>query len=633
LGSFWRWGGGSNDQIRPKGFCRRRVTKMKIKIKDWFIFISLAVLCFGFWYKLEYPRFAFVNLSFNKQQALTESDSYLKAKGVDTNKYVKSVIFGLDASFNRYFQHAAGLKAEEEFIRQHDYDLFYWLVRFFKESQKEEFLVYISPRSGKIIKFKHLIDDLEFRVDLGKDTAKLKAREFLESNFGADLEKYDFHEEKVKRYEKRIEYLFSWEKKNIYIPWKEGQGGAKLLAEVTVSGNQVREFSRNNLELPEKFNRYAESQFILGEYLYSIFYIIILGLLGWSVNIVLKRKNDIVMRLIRRWFYYIAGFLVIINIADFFNNLQRVFMSYPTSTSLSSFFGLAVTKWVFNTGFLTLGFIIPGIAGESLRSEVLPENKFSSFLYYIKSSFFNRGLARSILLGYLVWIIMLGLQAVIFYNGQKFLGVWREFNTMTYFSSADIPLLSAFVIGATASFNEEITFRLFGISLGKKYLRNSILAIIVTSLIWGMGHTLYVIFPVWFRIIEISLIGVFYGFIFIRFGLIPLIAAHYLFDVFWCSAAYILGRSNWYLFSSAAGLLCLPLLLAAIAYFLNKAEKEKQIYDVLDKIQEYNLGVLIVFVSAKRSQGYSADRIKEELMRHNWDHLLVDLAIARGFPG
>lgn len=602
---------------------------MKIKNRDWFIFILLAVLCSGFWYKLEYPRFAFVNLSFNKQQALKESDRYLRAKGVDTNKYIKSVIFGLDADFNRYLQHAAGLKAEEEFIARHDYDLFYWLIRFFKEFQKEEFLVYVSPRSGKIIKFKHLINDLESRTDLGKASAKQKAAEFLRDNFGTDLEKYDFHEEKVKRYEKRIEYIFSWEKEGIYIPWKEGQGGAKLLTEVTVSGNEVREFSKNRLELPEKFNRYAESQFILGEYLYSIFYIIILGLLGWSVNIVLKRRNDVVVRLIKKCFYYVAGFLLVINIADFFNNLQRIFMAYPTSSSLGSFFGLAVTKWIFNISFLALGFIMPGIAGESLRSEVLPKNKFSSFLGYIKSSFFNRGLTRSVLFGYLVWVMMLGLQAIIFYYGQKFLGVWREFSTVTYFSSAYIPLLSAFVIGATASFSEEITFRLFGISLAKKYLRNSILAIIVTALIWGMGHTLYAIFPVWFRIIEISLIGIFYGFIFIRFGIIPLIVAHYLFDVFWCSAVYILGRSSWYLFSSAVGLLCAPLLFAAIAYFLNREEKEKQVREVLDRIQEYNLGVLITFVSVKRSQGYSADTIKEELIRHNWDHLLVNLAMER----
>ena len=174
-----------------------------------------------------------------------------------------------------------------------------------------------------------------------------------------------------------------------------------------------------------------------------------------------------------------------------------------------------------------------------------------------------------------------------------------------------------------------MVFRLFGISLIKKYLRSSILAVLITSLIWGMGHTLYIIFPVWFRIIEVGLIGILYGFIFIRFGIIPLIVAHYLFDVFWCSAVYILGRTNCYLFYSSVGLLCIPLILAVSAYFLNKKIEEKPIHDMLDKIQVYNLKVLIAFVSAKMLQGASLEAIKEELIRHNWDHVLVDLAVEK----
>jgi len=604
---------------------------MKIKTRDWCILIFLAVLSFGFWYNLEYPRFAFVNLSFNKHQALVESDRYLKAQGVNTKDYTRAIIFDSNEGFNRYFQHAAGLQEEEKFISQHDFDLFRWLVRFFKESQKEEYLIYLSPRTGKVIKFIHLIDDTEPRVDLGKEIAKQKAEAFLQRNFSLDLSSYDFHEEKVKRYENRIEYVFSWEKKNVYIAWKKDQGGAKLLTEVTVAGNEVREFNKNKFDLPDKFLRYVQKQFILGEYLYNIFYIILFILLAWSISTVLKNRQNIVPRLVKKWFYYVAGFLMVINTADLLNNFQNILMVYPTSANLKSFLGLVITKWLLNTSFLIVGFILPGIAGESLCSEVFPENKQRSFLGYIKSSFFSRQLTQAVLLGYLIWIIMLGLQAVIFHNGQKFLGVWREWHTLAYFSSSYIPLLGAFVIGASASFNEEIIFRLFGISLAKKYLHSLILAVLVTSVIWGMGHTMYAIFPVWFRIIEITLIGIFYGFIFIRFGIVPLIVAHYLFDVFWCSAVYLLGKSCGYLFYTSVGLLGIPLIFAGGAYFLNRSQQEKPVEDTLDKIQQYNLGVLVAFVSAKKSQGFCAELIKEELINNNWDHLLVKLAIKEVF--
>ena len=604
---------------------------MKIKAKDWSIFILLAALCFGFWYKFEYPRFAFVNLSFNKQQAFLEAKNYLQAKGVDVAQYANTIIFGANEEFNRYLQHAAGLKAEEAFIAQHDFDLFFWKVRFFKELQKEEYRIYVSPRTGKVISYIHIIEELEPREDFGKDIAKQKAEIFLQKNFGTDLVNYEFHEEKAERYEKRVEYFFSWEKKGVYIPWKQGQGGAKLLVDVTVAGDEIREFHKHDLDLPDKFLRYVENQLVLGECLYRFFYVIFLTLLFCSINIVLKRKNDFIPRLVKKWFYYLAGFLAIINIIDILNNLQNIVMNYPTSTSWSSFLGISITSVLFSVSFLVLSFIMPGIAGESLCNERLPRNKYSAFLYYIKSNFFNRGLTSAVLLGYLVWVIMSGLQATIFYFGQKFLGVWREWNTMTYFSSAYVPLFSMFVISFTASFKEEVIFRIFGISLAKKYLRNSILAVVVTSIIWGMGHAMYAIFPVWFRIIEISLIGFFYGFIFLRFGIIPLIVAHYLFNVFWCSAAYILGRSTLYLFFGSIGALCIPLGFAIIAYFLNRGEREKQGQIPLDKIQKYNLGILITFVSIKKSQGCSRALVKEELIDHNWDQLLVNLAIEEVF--
>jgi len=146
-----------------------------------------------------------------------------------------------------------------------------------------------------------------------------------------------------------------------------------------------------------------------------------------------------------------------------------------------------------------------------------------------------------------------------------------------------------------------------------------------------MGHTLYAIFPVWFRIIEVSLIGLLYGFILIRFGIIPLIVAHYLFDVFWCSAAYLLGKSSPYLFYSSVGLLGIPLLLAVLAFFLNLPERDKPMAVVLDRIEKYNQKVLVAFVLAKKLEGSSIESIKTELIRHNWDHLLVDLAIKEVF--
>ncbi len=604
---------------------------MQIKARDWGIFILLSVLCLGFWYKLEYPRFSFLDLSFNKQKAFLKAEAYLRQNGVDPSQYSKAIIFDSDVWFNRYLQHTIGIKAQNDFIAAHDYDLFFWQVRFFKELQKNEYSVRVSAHSGNVVNYAHLIEETEPMPDYGKDLSKQKAEMFLRDNFGLDLEKYEFHEEKIKRYEKRTEYSFSWEKKGVYVPWRNQKGGAKLLATVTVSGAEITGFNKNFLELPEKFTRFIQNQFTLGECFYSLYFVLSLILLMFSVYIVLKRRQDLTCLFAKRWFCFLAVFFAVINIIDIINNFPSIVMSYYTSARLSMFISLFVIKALLNIIFLAIGFVMPGIAGECLCNEIFPRNKYSAFLHYIKSSFFNRSMAKAILFGYILWVIMLGLQAVIFFIGTNFFGVWRESYNMAQFSSSYVPLLSAFIISFCAGFNEEIIFRLFGISFLKKYLRNSILAVLISSLIWGLGHSMYAIFPVWFRVIEVSLLGLFYGFIFLRFGLIPLIVAHYLFDAFWTSAEHLLGRSSPYLFFSSIGVLCIPIGIALIAYFLNKSQQEKQIQPLLNDTQGYNLQVLITYISAKKSQGYVEETIKKELITHNWDYLLVNLAIDEVF--
>ncbi|MDP2923495.1 MAG: type II CAAX endopeptidase family protein [Candidatus Omnitrophota bacterium] len=603
---------------------------MKIKTKEWIIFILIAFLCFGFWYKLEYPHFTFLNLSIDKQKALSAADDYLKSKSIDTGEYSKAIIFDVDDWFNRYLQRTLGVKGEENFIRQYDYDLFFWKIRFFKELQKEEYIVKVSPHSGSILGYKHLIEDIESREDIGKNIARQKAEEFLKNNYAFDVATYDFHEEKTKRYEKRTDYVFSWEKKGVYIPWKKDQGTAKLLTGVTVSGDEIREYYKNRLEVPENFQRYVENQLILGRYLYNFYFILLVILIMFSVNIVIKRRYNVTARPIKKWFCYLAAFVAIINVVDVFNGLGDVIMEYPTSAQIASFIGLHLTRTTLNITLLFIAFIMPAIAGELLANEVLPKDK-RNFLHYIRANFFNRSISKAIILGYTIAIITLGLQAIIFYLGQKTLGVWREWFKLTQFSSVYIPLFSVFTVSITASLNEEITFRLFGISLTKKFFKNTITAVVLTSILWGLGHTAYAIFPVWFRVIEVSFIGFLFGFIFLRYGIIPLIVAHYLFDVFWGSAAYILGRSQTSLFFGSILVLALPLIFAIIAYLANRGDKERDIKTMLDKIQEYNLGILITFMSTKKSQGVSPDIVKEELIQHNWDPSLIDIALKEVF--
>jgi hypothetical protein len=604
---------------------------MRLSFKEWVSFILIAFLGLGLWYKFGYPQFSFVSLKVDKKQAVEKAQDYLESCGVKTAGYLRSVIFHSDNLADAYLQRTLGQQGQDKFIKQQDYEFLSWRVRFFKEFQKEEYILEISPKSGKVIYFRHLIEDIEARATLPKETAKRRAEDFLTTVCGINLSAYDFHEEKIKRYDKRTDYSFSWEKKDVYVPWEKGLGGAKLLSGVTVSAEEIREFSLGVLDVPEHFRRYIEKQSILGEYVSNFSHLLFIVLVVLSIVLVLRIRQSVKFKISQKWYVYLALFLGLVNAAAVFNNLQLVLNNYFTSASLSVYIGIYILSALVNVLFISVTFTLPGIAGESLIEEALPSSRARAFTPFLRSTFLGRSMSGSIFLGYILFFAMLGFQAVIFYLGQKYLGVWQQWFKLTEFSSAYVPFWSAFVMGITASLSEEVVFRFFGIGWLRKYFKSTILAIGLSALIWGFGHTQYMVFPIWFRGVEVTILGIFLGFIFIRYGLIPLIVAHYLFDVFWGVSAYIFGISSLYLFMSSLAILVLPLGFGIIAFFLNRPEAEKEIKMALNGSQEYNLEILIAFVSQKKSQGLGSRELREQLIKYGWDQVLADLAIGKVF--
>ena len=603
---------------------------MKIKLRDWIIFVVLALFGLGLWFRFGYPRFAVVDLSVTKESALVKAEDYLKSRGVNPGDYSKAQVFESDNWADRYLQKTLGVSSDN-FIIKHGYDLFYWEIRFFKELEKEEYRIRVSSKTGKVIGYAHLIEDIEARPDLGRELSKEDARQFLADKFGFDFNNYDFFEERIKRFDKRVDYDFLWERKGIYIPWQKDQGQAKLIIGATVSGEEIREFHAQVLDIPEKFRRYIENQLSSGEYLSSFSFLVLVIFLIIAISIIVGKRQSLAIRSSYRFYLYLLLSLVLLNALLFLNNIQQLLMAYLTSVGLSSFIGLYAVKLIINAVYLGVIFILPGLAGEALRNEVMPQDKYASFFHYIKSSFFTRQVGYSIFLGYLLFIILLGLQAFIMYFGQEHLGVWKEWVRLTGLSSSYFPFFAAFAIGVDAALSEEIVFRLFGITLVKKYLRSIILALVISSVIWGFGHSSYAVFPFWFRAVEVSLMGIIFGVVYLRYGIIAVIAAHYAFDVFWGVSAYLMGRSSPYMFISSLAVMSLPLIIALACFFINAEDKEKDVHLLLSKIQKYNLNMLINFVRSKKDCGLDSQSVRQELLAHNWDVDLVDLAIEAVF--
>jgi hypothetical protein len=206
--------------------------------------------------------------------------------------------------------------------------------------------------------------------------------------------------------------------------------------------------------------------------------------------------------------------------------------------------------------------------------------------------------------------------------------VWTERLQISQASSSFWPFLTALAISFRAGVSEEIFFRLFGINWGEKLFKNVLVACVVTSLIWGFGHTHYPIFPAWFRGLEVTCLGLLLSFFYLRHGILPVVVGHYLFDAFWGCAGFLLGKSQPFDFWTCALVVGLPFLLGIICFVANKPNIEKPNVLVLKKTQLFNRDVLISFLSdPKNVQGKTTDQLRKDLCDNGWDGVVVDEAL------
>ena len=94
-----------------------------------------------------------------------------------------AVLFNVDEDADRYLQKTLGIAASQHLIHKLHYDLFCWVVRFFKEKQKEEYKVAVSSATGEVIGFSHAIEDTASRPLVDKEKARQFAFDFLKTTF------------------------------------------------------------------------------------------------------------------------------------------------------------------------------------------------------------------------------------------------------------------------------------------------------------------------------------------------------------------------------------------------------------------------------------------------------------------
>src|SRR3990167_7832778 len=532
-------------------------------------FIVLAILgLIGFLtfivlFKKALPQ-AGVDIEVLKQESNKIASEYLAGIGVDTESFKKATILYGDAEAEIFLQRTWGVeKLNQELKKDEDLNLWSYETRFFKPLEKEEYLV-STNLNGKVIGLSHSIDDSVSGAKLTKDEAYKIVSDFAKGELGVNIGDYAEKDYSDKKLDSRTDHEFQFEIPNSQIDWSQTSEikGSKRIS-FSVMGDKVEGYG-NFVYIPEEFQRSQDQTNSNGD-LYELiagFFALLFGILA-IVTLFKRYKSD---DLKPRYFLIISAFLITLTIFSILNSgLDNIYFSYETTEPWSNFLTTSVIAYVIGLGLLPLGILIMGLTGESLTREIYPSaNTLDSSARYEP-----KRILISTIEGIFIGLALLGYIALFYYFGSKHLGIWSPVSpNLEDYMSHFLPFLLPILVSLEAAITEEFAFRYFAIPALKKYLRFTFLALLIPAMIWAFLHSTYAVYPMYIRGIELTIVGLILGFVYMKRNIITVISAHYTFNAILFSVPLFLSQNYFMKMNSVVpvlAVLLIPLMYLIIA--------------------------------------------------------------------
>jgi hypothetical protein len=515
-----------------------------------FLVLGTLGLAFFFWkYDQVFPA-ASLDLKLSRQEITARAREFSASMGYDTRGCVESTTFQ-ERSESRdkpgaatFLEHEYTMSEANALMRS-EVCQFFWYTRFCKTHQEEEFQVWLRP-DGRLAAINHEIEKERALPSSTEQEAMRMALQFVRQRAGYSLysdlppEKPPVLTEGVKlirhgstKQQRRVDYYFTWEDQ------KTDYKGAYMRTSVDVSGNQITAYDRD-LHVPEAFERRYASMRSYNDLFKSIssvlFCVIAAGMVFAFVWALSTRR-------IRWKLAILAGVASFaISFLDYWNNWQGVLQAYSTTESMQGYVTSRLVTSLLGAlvGALAAVMLVGGMDAvyrQQFPDKIAPEHLFSWKMLA------NRSLLISIIAGILVLGIHLGYVSAYYLLGQK-LGFWsplelRDVGTI----SSILPAFSSFSVGVNASVSEELLYRVLCLVLARKLCKNFWIANLIQAAGWAFMHSDYPQEPAYARGVELTLVGLFYGWLFKRFGILTCIIAHFMYDAFLGVTPLLFARS------------------------------------------------------------------------------------------
>ena len=289
----------------------------------------------------------YLKLSRNARTARVQADQILRQRGLDPNSYYHAAIFVdiTDPIANEYLRERIGIAGANTVYASRVPGAL-WRVRFFRDSQPEEFAVILRP-DGSLHSLRHILAEETPGASLTKEEAVARAEKFLREEKKFDLKEWTLVESNSDKRPHRIDHTLTWQQNEPLDPSSASAAGstdhAYARADVQVLGEEATNY-RTYVKIPEDWRRKHE-EFSLPRTIFSYVIPILFFLgLGLTTLIVLLKnlKSEAARSIPWKWIgswsvWGLCGYLVVFALG---NRIPNFLNTYNTAISLKVTYGL-----------------------------------------------------------------------------------------------------------------------------------------------------------------------------------------------------------------------------------------------------------------------------------------------------
>ncbi|APV50012.1 hypothetical protein BWI17_10145 [Betaproteobacteria bacterium GR16-43] len=429
-------------------------------------------------------------------------------------------------------QEGGGRKALDEFLHEGEHVLYKWHVRLFEPGQVREVSVYFTP-GGRAYAFRAREPEAEPGAALEAEAARAIAVERAKADWAVDFSRYKpVTASSTKRPGGRVDHEFRYERIDRPI------GDGKLILSLGVSGDRFTSLGRG-IQAPEAFERRYQERRSANNTISagaSVAMMLLYMLGGCLVGAIwLARRGAWSWKPAAKWAFFIAalGALAVLD------QIPGSWMGYDTAVSADTHYAKAVAA-AFAALLLWGAVLLASFAsGEGLGRLAFGSQPYLWGAWGSRTAATHAILGRT--LGGYAWLgFELAFVTGFYFVAQKYFGWWSpgsllvDPNILSHAQPWIAPVANAMRAGVW----EEFLFRavpLAGAALiGRRFGREKLfvgVALVVQAIIFGCAHANYPQDPPWARPVELFLPSIVWGLMYLRFGILPGILVHYLFDL------------------------------------------------------------------------------------------------------